>query len=100
MAQLDTLKMLITGTDLERYKGSDELLNYALSYAESEILKRSGSAELEPEYTINQTEGAVWWLSRIGAAGAQSVSENGVSISWQETPDWIRSVIPRIGVVK
>ncbi|WP_312694112.1 hypothetical protein [Caproiciproducens sp.] len=100
MAQLDILKMLITGTDLARYKDNDELLNYALSYAESEILKRSGSDSLGNEYLVNQTEGAVYWLSRIGAEGAQSVGENGVSITWQEVPDWLRSVVPRIGVVR
>lgn len=100
MAQLDILKMLITGTDLERYKNDDERLNYALSYAENEILKRSGSDSLGNEYLVNQMEGAVYWLSRIGAESAQSAGENGVSIAWQEVPDWLRSVVPRIGVVR
>lgn len=100
MTQLEVLKMLITGTDLERYKDNEKLLNYALSYAESEILKRSGSVELEPQYTVNETEGAKWYLSRIGAEGTHSVGENGVLITWQEVPDWLRSVIPRIGVVR
>ena len=100
MAQLDVLKMLITGTDLDRYKENDELLEYALSYAESEITKRRGSASLEPQYAVNQVEGAIWWLGHIGAEGQISDSENGVSRSWQEVPPWLMSVVPRIGVVK
>lgn len=100
MEQRDVVKMLIIGTDLDRYKENDELLDYALSYAESEITKRSGDEVLDDKHRVNQVEGAVWWLSRIGAEGLQSDSENGISRSWKEIPEWLMSVIPRIGVVR
>lgn len=99
MAQIDTLKALIAGTDLARYSSNDALLNYALSYAESEILKRRNADELEDQYSVNQIQGAIWYLSRIGAEGAESVSENGVSVTWQKVPDWLQSVTPKIGVI-
>jgi hypothetical protein len=99
MAQLDTLKLLIAGTDLKRYKDNGDLLNYALSYAESEILKRRGADALEDQYFTNQIEGAKWYLSHIGAEGTESISENGVAVTWQKVPEWLQSVIPRIGVV-
>lgn len=100
-SQLDTLKMLVSAqTDLARYKNNDALLNYALSYASSEILKRRGADTLEEQYLENQVEGALWWLSRLGAEGAQSVSENGTQITWKGTPEWLQSVIPRLGTVR
>lgn len=100
MAQLDTLKMLVSAeSDLARYVSNDDLLNYALSYASSEILKRRGTDTLEDQYLPNQVEGALYWLSRLGAEGAQAVSENGTSTTWKNVPEWLGSVIPRLGVV-
>ena len=100
MAQLDTLKMLITGTDLERYASNEALLNYALSYASSEILKRRNADTLEDQYLTNQVEGAKWYLSHIGAEGTESVSENGVVVKWSRVPEWLLSVIPKLGMIK
>lgn len=94
MSECEVLRRRILGTDLEQFAYNDSLLQYALDYAESEILKRRGSDALEAKYRINRIEGAVWYLARIGAEGAQSVSENGVSVSYQEVPDWLISVIP------
>lgn len=95
--ELELLIMRIRGTDLEQFLDNTELLEYALNYAKSEILKRRGANELEGQYSINQIEGAVWFLSTIGAEGAKSVSENGVSINYKDVPDWLISVVPRLG---
>lgn len=100
MAQLEILKMLITGTDLGRYAANEDLLNYALSYAESEILKRRNVTALEDQYLNNQIEGAKWYLSHIGAEGTESVSENGVVVKWSKVPEWLLSVIPKLGMIK
>lgn len=99
MAQLDTLKALISGTDLARYSDNEALLSYALSYAESEILKRRNADTLESQYLTNQIEGAKWYLSRIGSEGEESESENGTKITWEKVPVWLESVTQKIGVV-
>jgi hypothetical protein len=97
--QIDTLKALITGTDLDRYVGNDALLNFALLYAECEILKRRNVTVLEEQYLSNQIEGAIWRLGRIGAEGYKSTAENGVTVTWKDVPDWLMSVTQRIGVI-
>lgn len=97
---IDTLKALITGTDLARYAGNDALLIYALSWASSEILKRRNVAVLEDQYSVNQIEGAKYYLSRIGAEGYASTGENGVSVTWLKVPEFLQSVVPRLGVIK
>jgi hypothetical protein len=97
---IDTLKALITGTDIDRYAGNDTVLDYALSYAESEILKRRNATVLEDQYLNNQIEGAKYYLSRIGAEGYKSTAENGVTITWKNVPDWLQSVVQRLGVIK
>lgn len=94
MCEYEVLRRRILGTDLEQFAYNDPMLQYALDYAESEILKRRGSETFEAKYRINRIEGAIWYLSRIGAEGTQSVSENGVSVSYQEVPDWLLSVVP------
>lgn len=101
MAQLDDLKMILSAeSDLSRFKDNEDLLNYALSYAESKILERRGTDILEPRYLRNQVEGARWWLSRFGVEGVKSVSENGEQTVYQEVPDWLLGVIPRLGTVR
>ena len=97
---VETLKALITGTDLARYAGNDTLLDYALSWASSEILKRRNATVLEDQYLVNQIEGAKWYLSRIGAEGYRSTAENGVTVNWQDVPEWLASVVQKIGVVR
>lgn len=90
----------LKNTDLEQYIDNDLLLDYALSYAESEIILRRNRDEFEEKkYFRNKLEGAIWYLSRIGTEGYSSTSENGVSINYKEIPDWLVSVIPRIGVI-
>lgn len=101
MTQLDTLKMLVSAeSDLARYASNEALLNYALSWAESEILKRRGADALEDQYLTNQIEGAVYWLSRLGTEGAESISENGEQTVYKKVPDWLIGVIPRLGTVR
>lgn len=94
MCECEVLRSRILGTDLEQFAYNDQLLRYALNYAESEILNRRGSDAMEPKYQINKLEGAVWYLAKIGAEGAQSVSANGVSVTYKEVPDWLLSVVP------
>jgi len=95
-----TLKALITGTDLARYVGNEALLAYALSWASSEILKRRNATVLEDQYLNNQIEGAKYYLSRIGAEGYKSTAENGVTVTWKDVPEWLASVVQKIGVVR
>ena len=101
MTQLNTLKILVAAeSDISQFANNDALLNYALSYAESEILKRRGSDTLEEQYLPNQIEGAKWYLSRIGTEGAASISENGEQTVYSDVPSWIASVVPRLGTVR
>lgn len=96
MTQLNTLKILVAAeSDISRFANNDALLNYALSYAESEILKRRGSDTLEEQYLGNQIEGAKWYLSRIGTEGAASISENGEQTIYKDTPDWLVGVLQK-----
>lgn len=99
--ELAILKALIANTDLRVYADNDVLLNYALDYAVSEVNKRrcyTGDG-YEAKFRQNVIEGAVWRLNRLGVEGSSSSSELGVSTSWQETPDWLVSVLPMVRVV-
>lgn len=101
MEQLGTLKMLVKAeSDISRFADNEDLLNYALSYASSEILKRRGTDTLEDQYLGNQIEGAKWYLSRMGTEGAASTSENGEQTVYSDVPPWLQSVIPRLGTVR
>lgn len=101
MAQLDTLKSLLeVNSDLSRYADNDDILTYALSYASSEILKRRGADTLEDQYLGNQIEGALYYLSRIGTEGAQSISENGEQTVYKDVPPFLANVFPRLGVIR
>lgn len=91
------LKGRIEDTDLAYYADKDSKLKYALEYAMSAINNRRGyeptSEHPYPnKYKMNVLEGAVWYLGKIGGEGYSSTSENGVSVSWQEIPDWLKYV--------
>lgn len=93
----DMLRDRITDTDLEYWADKDKKLQYALKYAISQINSRcsftpKGEALFPDKYEMNVLEGAVWYLGKIGAEGYNSTSENGVSINWQDVPDWLSSV--------
>lgn len=94
MSECEVLRARMSGTDLEQFLYNEPLIRYALDYAESEILKRRGADSLEPQYRVNKLEGAIWYLAKIGAEGAQSASANGVSFTYKEVPDWLLSVVP------
>ncbi len=94
---VDILKDRISDTDLEYWVDKDTKLRYALRYAISAINARCGFKpdDIVPypiKYEMNVLEGAVWYLGKIGAEGYASTSENGVSVSWKETPEWLLSV--------
>lgn len=99
--QLSDLKTLVAAeSDLSRYSTNDALLQYALDWASSEILKRRGVDTLEDQYLMNQVQGALYFLSRLGTEGAYSTSENGEQTVFQQTPGFLQSVIPRLGTVR
>lgn len=101
-SELEELRALLLVSDLSQYADNDILLNYAFSYAVSEINHRRGRKETiplyEPQYRTNAIQGAIDWLSRIGAEEYASTSENGVSVTFKTTPSWLASVTPRLGV--
>lgn len=91
------LKDRIADTDLEYWVDKDAKLRYALTYAISAVNNRCcfkpKNEILYPiKYEMNVLEGAVWYLGQIGAEGYSSTSENGVSVSWKDTPEWLLSV--------
>lgn len=96
--EVEQLKTILTD-DLQRYSEDEDRLNYAVSVAIAMINERRGydKEEYEPKYRTNVLNGAIWWLGKQGAEGYSSTSENSVSVSWQEVPDWLRSVTPRLG---
>lgn len=101
---LTILKARLKNTDLEEYTEDNEtnevLLDYALSYAEGEINLRRGTEIMEDRFINNKIEGAIWYLSRIGSEGMKGISENGVSFTYKDVPDWLLSVIPRLKTIK
>jgi hypothetical protein len=100
---LEMLKMLIANTDLEEYIEDDEKLEYAISYAKDEITARYGASDFDnvpAKYHRFVIEGAKWYLALVGAEGQSSMTENGVSRTYKETPDWLSHIIPKVGVVK
>lgn len=102
---VNTLRAIISVTDLARYADNDVLLEYAVDWAVSEVNKRRGYApkdcepEYEPQYRSNVIQGAQDWLGRLGGEEVSSFSENGVSASYREIPSWLQSVIPILGTV-
>lgn len=103
MDYLALLKMLITNTDLDIYLDNNDKLNYAISYATSEISKRLGLSSTDTfptKYGYNVVEGAKWYLATEGTEGESAHSENGVSRTYKTTPDWLNSIPSKVGVVK
>lgn len=98
--EIEMLKAQLCNTDLEQYAEDEPKLRFALLCAENDIIQRRSSESFEEKYAMNKIQGAIWYLSRIGAEGAQSVSENGVSIAWEEVPSWLRAIVPRPGEVR
>ena len=97
------LKDRIEGTDLAYYADKDGKLKYALKYAISMVNNRLGynpteTEPFEPRFEMNVLEGAVWYLGKIGAEGYSSTSENGVSVSWKELPEWLSTICGGVAV--
>lgn len=99
--ELEQLKELLPA-DLEQYKDDDIRLQFALDVAVSKVNERRGyrGEGYEERFRTNVLQGAIWWLGKQGAEGYSSTSENGISVNWQEVPDWLQSVVPRLGVLK
>lgn len=97
------LKDRIEGTDLAYYADKDGKLKYALKYAISMVNNRRGykpteTEPFEPRFEMNVLEGAVWYLGKIGAEGYSSTSENGVSVSWKELPEWLSTICGGVAI--
>lgn len=104
MEYLAIVKALVSVSDLSQYADNDVLLNYAIGFAIGKINRRRGykptpSVPIEPKYADLVPDVALWYLGKIGAEGYQSTSENGVSVVWQEVPDCLKDVTPRLGVL-
>ncbi|MCI8405977.1 MAG: hypothetical protein HFE43_03055 [Oscillospiraceae bacterium] len=97
-ADLEQLKAILPD-DLKRYEEDELRLSFALQAAAAMLNQRRGyhGAGYEPRFRINVLQGALWWLGKQGAEGYASTGENGVSVSWQEVPDWLASVPPLLG---
>jgi hypothetical protein len=93
---------MIVGTDLEIFTEDSDKLDYAIERSQNAIANRIGCtvAELTAKYDFNIVEGAIWYLSRIGSEGEIENSEGGVTRRYAEVPDWLKSVLPKVGVVK
>lgn len=103
MDYLALLKALITNTDLAQYLEDASMLDYAVEYAKSEITIRYGVedfSQVPAKYGRYVVEGAKWYLSMIGVEGQSSMTENGISRTYKDTPDWLSRIIPKVGVIK
>lgn len=94
---VEELKERIADTDLEYWVDKDAKLRYALKFAIAAVNNRCGFKPTEVvlypiKYEMNILEGAVWYLGKLGAEGYSSTSENGVSVTWRDIPDWLQSV--------
>lgn len=94
---VELLRARVQDTDLAYYADKDGKLLYAIKYAVSAINNRRGfkptdDEPFEKRYEMNVIEGAVWYLGKIGAEGYASTSENGVSVSWKELPEWLSTI--------
>lgn len=93
----------IKGTDLEQFADDEDKILFALEYAASEVNLRSGFSADKftpylPKYRMNVIEGAIYRLNMIGNEGQSSFSENGIGGNYREIPQWLLSVVPRLGV--
>ena len=104
MTDKELILARIRGTDLAQFCADEDKILFALHYAASEVNLRCGFTPSEttpypPKYRWNVLEGAIWRLNMIGNEGQSSFSENGVSGNYRDVPQWLQSVVPRLGVV-
>lgn len=100
---VELLRDRVTDTDLAYYADKDGKLRYALKYAISMINNRRGfkptaDEPFENRFELNVIEGAVWYLGKLGAEGYASTSENGVSVSWKEIPEWLGTICGGVAI--
>lgn len=98
---IELLKAMITDSDLDIFLEKEGKLLFALNWAINEINNRRdfspNDKELYPaKYKFNIVQGAVYYLGKIGAEGYKSTSENGVTVTWKDVPDWLASVPPSV----
>lgn len=97
------LKAVIESMDsLSHYASNGALLDLAIQSAVDRINNRRGykGEGYEPKYRSNVIRGAIDYLERLGGDELASYSENGVSGSYKEVPDWLSEVIPKLGVYR
>jgi len=92
-------------SDIAHFAEDEHMLRFAFDCACSDINNRrtfSGTpaTPVEARYIMNAINGAVYYLTKFGAEGVSAVSENGVGYTWQEVPDWLLGVAPRLTPLK
>lgn len=100
---VELLRDRVADTDLAYYADKDGKLRFALKYAIAMINNRRGFKPTEDEpfeqrYEMNVIEGAVWYLGKLGAEGYSSTSENGVSVSWRDNPEWLSEICGGVSI--
>lgn len=93
---------LIVNTDLGAFTEDNGKLEFAIDFAKGEVANRFGCAvaDIPAKFDANIVNGAVWFLARMGSEGETQNSEGNVSRVYQEIPDWLKSITPKVGVVK
>lgn len=97
--ELQKLKQLVKGTDLERFADNEARLQFAVDYAVQKVNERRrfrGTVEepYDPQYSLNVIQGALDYLETMGGSELQSFGENGVSGTRKDDPSWLAGIIP------
>lgn len=95
MEQKERLKLL-TGADESNF----ELLSLLLELAEEHILAETNRSVMIPQLKQAQLDLAVIAYNRMGTEGETSRSEGGISTSFADMPDKIKSVLERYRLVR
>lgn len=107
MAQIDILKSVLNDKQFENIP-SDTTLQYELDKAAKAINSRrhyipTEEIPLEEKYNELQIELAISSISRYGAEGQVSHSENGINRSYENGSDYpasmLDNIVPLIGVI-
>ena len=103
-SNLENLKTYL-GSELE--ENSDDLLTLLLKQADAKIINKRfpfGATETEKEQALKQYEDielniAVYLYNKRGAEGEKSHSENGISRSYDSVDEYLKDIIPYVGVL-
>lgn len=99
--KLEVLNLLVN-TDLGIFTEDDAKIDFAIQFAQNEVANRYGDtvANIPAKYDTNIVNGAVWFLARMGSEGESQNVEGNVTRVYKDMPDWLKTVTPKVGVVK